>query len=178
MTAAGDETGARAGKPGRHEPDDRGPGGERGRGPVLVAVDFSDDSREAVAWASAEAERLGTGLTILHVVHDPASDPGFYRRLGEDWLRPMTDVATEMMDDFLAGVRADHPDLRKLASAEIRQVAGLPASRIVEVAAVIDAPLIVVGSRGRTGLPHILLGSVAERVVQLAAMPVVVVKQP
>ena len=55
-------------------------------------------------------------------------------------------------------------------------IAGLPAGRTVEVADSLGASMIVVGSRGRTGLPHILLGSVAERIVQTAAMPVVVVK--
>jgi len=154
------------------------PTASRGKGPLLVAVDFSDDSRAAVAWAGAEADRLGKALTILHVVHDPASSPGFYRQIGEDWLRPMADVAGEMMDEFLAEMQAAHPGLHALAAAEARQVTGLPAGRIVEVAKAVDAPLVVVGSRGRTGLPHILLGSVAERVVQLAPMPVVVVKRP
>jgi nucleotide-binding universal stress UspA family protein len=149
-----------------------------GEGPVLVAVDFSEDSRAAVAWAAIEADRLGARLLILHVVHDPASSPGFYRQIGEDWLRPMADVAGEMMDAFVAEMRAEHPSLTALSEAETRQVTGLPAGRIVETAEAVNAPLIVVGSRGRTGLPHILLGSVAERVVQLAPMPVVVVKRP
>lgn len=150
---------------------------EKGQGPVLVAVDFSEDSRAAVAWAGAEAGRLGVGLLILHVVHEPASSPGFYRPVDEDWLRPMADIAHEMMDTFVASMCTELPALKALAGAEIRLVTGLPAGRIIEVADAIGAPLIVVGSRGRTGLPHILLGSVAERVVQLAPMPVVVVKQ-
>ena len=54
---------------------------------------------------------------------------------------------------------------------------GLPPGRIVEVARELGADLVVVGSRGRTGLPHILLGSVAERVVQTAPVPVTVVKR-
>lgn len=149
-----------------------------GHGPLLVAVDFSADSREAVLWASQEATRWGRSLTILHVVHDPASSPGFYRQMKESWLRPMAEVAGEMMVDFLKAVREDHPELGPLANAEVRSVTGLPAGRIVEVATQIDAPLIVIGSRGLTGLPHILIGSVAERVVQLAPGPVVVVKQP
>jgi len=148
-----------------------------GQRPVLAAVDFSEDSREAVLWASSEAARLGARLVILHVVHDPASSPGFYQRVDSDWLQPMADVATEMMDAFLTEMRAEHPSLSALAGAEARLVTGIPAGRIVEVAKAIDACLVVVGSRGRTGLPHILIGSVAERVVQLAPMPVVVVKR-
>ena len=89
----------------------------------------------------------------------------------------MAEVARDMMDDFLKAVRADHPELGALANAEVKLVIGPPAGRIVEVATQIDTPLIVIGSRGLTGLPHILIGSVAERVVQLAPVPVVVVKQ-
>lgn len=147
-----------------------------GKGPVLVAVDFSADSREAVLWASHEAARWKRPLTILHVVHDPAASPGFYREIKETLPRPMADVARDMMDDFIKAMRADHPELGALGDAEVKLVIGLPAGRIVEVAAQIDTPLIVIGSRGLTGLPHILIGSVAERVVQLAPVPVVVVK--
>ncbi len=146
-------------------------------GPVLVAVDFSDDSRAALMWASREATRWDRSLTILHVVHDPAASPGFYNEVTETLPRPMAEVARDMMDDFLKAVRADHPELGALANAEVKLVIGLPAGRIVEVATQIDTPLIVIGSRGLTGLPHILIGSVAERVVQLAPVPVVVVKQ-
>jgi universal stress protein A len=146
--------------------------------PVLVAVDFSEDARAAVAWAANEAPRLGARLVILHVVHDPTASPGFYRRVGEDWLRPMVDVASEMMSEFIGEMREANPHLTALAGADVLQVNGLPAGRIVEVANQINARMIVVGSRGRSGLPHILLGSVAERVVQLASMPVVVVKGP
>jgi len=161
------------------EPTKRRGGGGNGdsQGTLLVAVDFSEDSLEAVLWASREAERLGFRLMILHIVHDPAASPGFYKRMDADWLRPMADVAEEMMDAFLKKARAEHPSLSALATAEAKMVTGLPAKRIVEVAIAINAHLIVVGSRGRTGLPHILLGSVAERVVQLAPMPVVVVKR-
>ena len=162
-----------------NRPEVRERGGANGdsQAPLLVAVDFSEDSREAVLWASREAECLGYRLMILHVVHDPASSPGFYQQMDVDWLRPMTDLAQEMMNVFLKEIRTKHPSLTALATAEAKLVTGLPASRIVEVAKAIHAPLIVIGSRGRTGLPHILLGSVSERVVQLAPMPIVVVKQ-
>ena len=144
--------------------------------PILCAVDFSADSRAALSWACRQAEMMETALVVLHVVHDPSSSPGFYRRIETDWLRPMTTVAKEMMEEFLAKAKAAEPDRAVLAAAESRLVSGLPAGRIVEVAAEIGADLIVVGSRGRTGLPHILLGSVAERVAQSSPLPVVVVK--
>jgi len=147
-------------------------------GPILCAVDFSADSRAALSWACRQAELMETALVVLHVVHDPASSPGFYRKIEGDWIHPMATVAKEMMDEFLAAARAAEPDRAKLASADSRLVSGLPAGRTVEMAEAIGAELIVVGSRGRTGLPHILLGSVAERVAQTSPVPVVVVKAP
>jgi nucleotide-binding universal stress UspA family protein len=147
-------------------------------GPILCAVDFSADSRAALLWASRQAALSDARIVLLHVVHDPASSPGFYRKLEGDWLRPMADVAEEMMGEFLEEMRAAHPDAAPMRALEARLVPGLPPGRIVEVAEEIGASLVVVGSRGRTGLPHILLGSVAERVVQTATMPVVVVKAP
>ena len=146
--------------------------------PVLVAVDFSEDSRLALIWAARQAQLEQAPLVILHVVHDPAASPGFYHKPDEDWLRPMTDVAAEMMDEFVDRAKAERPDLPALESASVRLVSGLPPGRIVEFAAAEDASIVVMGSRGHTGLAHVLLGSVAERVVQLSPAPVVVVKAP
>lgn len=146
-------------------------------GPILCAVDFSADSEAALLWACHQAALTGSALVLLHVVHDPAASPGFYRRPGGDWPRPLTEVAEEMLKEFLDKVRSAHPAQAALQSLETRIVPGLPPGRIVEVANEIDAALIVVGSRGRTGMPHVLLGSVAERVVQTAPMPVTVVKR-
>lgn len=147
-------------------------------GPILVAIDFSDDSRHALIWAARQAELEGARLVILHVVHDPAASPGFYHKPDTDWLRPMVVVADDMMENFIANAKSDHSDLPALAAAKTKLLPGLPAGRITEVAKKTGARLVVVGSRGRTGLKSILLGSVAERVVQISPVPVVVVKSP
>lgn len=147
-------------------------------GPVLVAVDFSADAAKAALWAARQAELLNVPLIVLHVVHDPAASPGFYRKPGDDYLRSMVDVAEEMMEEFLLELRAEHSDLQALNNAGTRLVSGLPAGRIAEIAAESGARIVVVGSRGRTGLRSILLGSVAERVAQISTVPVVIVKDP
>lgn len=144
--------------------------------PILCAVDFSKDSEVALLWAAGQADRAGARLVVLHVVHDPASSPGFYHQSGADRLRPMEDLAREKLAGFLADVRKRHPQAAGLGTVEPRLVTGLPPGRICEVAAEIDAGQVVVGSRGLTGLPHIMLGSVAERVAQMARAPVTVVK--
>ena len=145
-------------------------------GPVLVAVDFAPDSEAALLWAGDYADRVNAPLVVLHVVHDPADAPGYYKRSDQDLLRPMEDVAVEMLDRFLAGIATEHPHLSSLETAEKVLVKGIPATRILEVARKRGACLIVMGSRGRTGLPHLLLGSKAERVVQMSPIPVTIVK--
>ena len=145
-------------------------------GPVLVAVDFSKDSETALVWASRYANLTGVALIVLHVVHDPGEAPGYYRRSEGDALRPMEDVAREMMDEFIERARKDHPGVAAVATMDTKLVRGIPASRILEAAKSANVGLIVMGSRGRTGLPHLLLGSKAERVVQLSTIPVTIVK--
>jgi nucleotide-binding universal stress UspA family protein len=143
---------------------------------VLVAIDFSEDSREALLWAARYTVCNQAELIPLHVVHDPASSPGFYRKTNKSLLEPMQDIAEVMMQEFLADTAAAEPEYSFLATLEARYVPGLPPTRIVETAGLLDADLIVVGSRGRTGLPHRLVGSTSERVVELSSVPVVVVK--
>ena len=144
--------------------------------PVLVAVDFSEDSREAVLWASAFTDRVGGRLVVLHVVHDPADQPGYYRSVGMKPLQTMEQAAEDMLGSFVAQLKAEHPGLAALHTAEVKLLRGLPPGRITEAAELLHAKLIVIGSRGMTGLPHLLQGSVSERVVELANGPVVVIK--
>ena len=81
-----------------------------------------------------------------------------------------------MMDEFLEKIRDEHPDLIPLKNASPLLVIGTPVTRIIEIAKKENAKMIFVGSHGRTGLSHLLVGSKAERVVQLSPIPVVVVK--
>jgi nucleotide-binding universal stress UspA family protein len=143
---------------------------------ILVAVDFSADSEAAVVWASRYATLIGAELLILHVIHDPGEAPGYYRRSEKDALRPMEDVAKEMLEEFLETVQRKHSEVAEVKELKTGLVRGIPATRILEAAEKADAALIVMGSRGRTGLPHLLLGSKAERVVQMSPIPVTIVK--
>jgi len=144
--------------------------------PILVAIDFSNDSKAALRWACNYADLSGTRLVLLHIVHDHASSPGYYKPANEKQLKPMQETAEIMMAAFLEEVKTDTPGLAALDSAEIQFIKGLPPTRIVEVSELLKAGLVVMGSRGITGLPHKLLGSVAERVTELSKAPVVVVK--
>lgn len=157
------------------QPLEHAVGGHRS---TLAAVDFSDDSRAALLWACEFAACVGGKLVVLHVVHDPADQPGYYRNDQDKPLQPMEQAAEAMLENFLADLQRDHPELTALGSAEKMLLTGLPPGRIVEAAELLHAKLIVIGSRGMTGLPHLMQGSVSERVVELASGPVVVVKSP
>lgn len=144
---------------------------------ILVPIDFSSHSEAALVWAAEAARCFKAGVKVLHVVHDPESAPGYYAQTKrKKHLNRLEEAAEEMMEEFLETVRKKHPDSEELENLEEILVIGLPVSRILEVAAKTNAMMIVMGSLGRTGLGHLLLGSKAERVVQLSPIPVTVVK--
>ncbi len=144
---------------------------------ILVAVDFSACSKAALLWAATTADGLGVPLIILHVVHDPEAAPGYYARSGNlDHVRSMKEVAERLFADFMEATQADHGDLAALGAARTELVVGLPATRIIEVADRENVQQIVVGSQGRTGLRHLMIGSKAARVAQLSTVPVTIVK--
>jgi nucleotide-binding universal stress UspA family protein len=151
---------------------------EKNRVRLLVPVDFTHFSEEALVFASELAEKLGDQLLVLHVIHDPLEAPGFYAQKGKakKFLVTMEDAANEMMDEFLEKMRKRHPDNTPIKEAISLLVVGTPVTRIVEIAKKKKARMIIIGSHGRTGITNLFLGSKAERVVRLSPIPVTVVK--
>ena len=145
---------------------------------LLVPVDFTTFSEEALLFASELAEKLGAKLLVLHVIHDPLEAPGFYAHKGKmkKFLRSMEEAAEEMMDEFLKKMRNIHLEQAPIKKAIPLLVVGTPVTRIVEIAEKKQARMIIIGSHGRTGLSHLLVGSKAEQVVRLSPIPVTVVK--
>ena len=88
----------------------------------------------------------------------------------------MEDVASEMLDGFIQEIQEKNPGLAALNNLETMLVKGLPVNRILEIAGKLNSRMIVMGSQGRTGLSHIMLGSKAEQVVRLSPIPVTIVK--
>ena len=86
--------------------------------PVLAAVDFSEESRAALLWAARQAQLEGAPLLVLHVAHDSAENPGFYKTSDDGTLTPILDVAENMMQEFLQRTIADYPELTALATAQ------------------------------------------------------------
>ena len=146
--------------------------------PILVPVDFSEYSEAALLWGVEAARCYGAPLLVLHVIHDLAAAPGYYRKEESDTMVSMEERATEMLEEFLIQARQRHPQLSSIGRIRTKLTTGLPGSRILEVAEKVDARMIVMGSQGRTGLRQLMMGSKAERVVRMSEIPVVVVKGP
>ena len=145
-------------------------------GPILVPTDFSEHSRSALRWAARASKAFHTSVVLLHVVHDPAAPPPHYEHVSPGGhIRSLEEAAREQLDAFVTSL-ADDPELAGLPELDVRMVVGLPATRILEVAEALGAQLIVMGSRGLTGLARLMLGSKAQRVVQLSPIPVTIVK--
>lgn len=147
--------------------------------PILVPVDFSSCSEAAMLFAAHFASCVQAPLLVLHVVHEPGNEPGFYKSNGHGGVglrRPMEDVAGDMLAAFIEEVSGYVAAPRVLATVQKRLVTGLPAVRIQEVAVQEDAALIVMGTHGRTGLSRLKVGSVATVVAQHSCVPVTIVK--
>ena len=151
---------------------------QKDKNTLLVPIDFSSFSKAALVFASELAEKLGAQLLVLHVIHDPAEAPGFYAPKGKKkkFRQSMEEAAEDMMEKFLKNMRQAHPDQVPITEAVSLLVVGTPVTRIVEIAEKKQAGMIIIGSHGRTGLSHLLMGSKALRVVQLSPIPVTVVK--
>ena len=144
---------------------------------ILVPVDFSVFSEAAVLKACELASCMNLPVVVLHVVHDPSQLPGYYAKMAKKKnLVRIEDIAAEMFDEFMQTMINNNPDIACISEAKPMLVIGLPVSRILEIAERINASLIVMGSQGRTGLSHVMLGSKSEQVVRLSPIPVTIVK--
>lgn len=145
--------------------------------PILVSVDFSPHSERALLWGVDLAEVLKAPLVVLHIVRDPGETLGYYSvKGGKKQLKKREDVASDMLDQFMRKIIKKRPEETALEAADTSLVVGLPVNRVLETAEKIEARMIVMGSQGRTGLAHMLLGSNAENIVHLSPVPVTIVK--
>jgi nucleotide-binding universal stress UspA family protein len=142
---------------------------------ILVATDFSEPADAALAYGRAFARTFGATLYLLHVVDD------MYVRFGGD---AYAAVLPELQEDVerearqrLARITAEDA-LRSLTVEAVVITSGATAHAIVDYAEKENVQLIVVGTHGRGGVAHLLMGSVAERVVRTAHCPVLSVRRP
>lgn len=142
---------------------------------VLVATDFSEPSSVALVYGRELARTFAAKLHVLHVAASAISTPGleFYGASITELQSSIENAARRDLDALLTD--ADRQEAR--VETAIR-TAPRPAPAIVEYAETAGIDLIVIGTHGRGGLSHFLMGSVAERVVRTAPCPVLTVRHP
>ena len=160
---------------------------------ILVPIDYSEDARQALQWGASIAAKYGAKLLLLHVIPKaveeispsgpewitPLSPPAYYYegmapgsrgRSTEPIIIDLQEQAVAQLSDFA------HASLKDPVPMHVQVVVGRPAAEIVRVAREQRVDLIVMGTHGRTGLRHLLLGSVAEEVTRQAPCPVFTVR--
>lgn len=140
---------------------------EGGQG-VVVGVDGSEESTQAVAFAAAEADREGQELTVVYAIWEPDKwvDSG---ALTQSLTQRIEDEEQMVLSETVSGLREDYPDL---VVHRILDTKREPAEALVKAAA--GAKLLVVGSRGRGGFKRLLLGSTAHAVLTQLPCPTVI----
>jgi len=140
---------------------------------IFPPTDFSDYSKKAISDAFELARTFGATLSLLHVL-EPSPYLGEFTlpTMGEELLGDLERQASAALAQVL-------PEAQQAKIEVTRAVAiGSPAQKIVETAEAEHVDLIVMATHGRTGLSHLLIGSVAERVVRTAPCPVLTIRPP
>jgi nucleotide-binding universal stress UspA family protein len=141
---------------------------------ILVPTDFSERSSMALEYGQALAERFGASLHVLHVVEDPFI---LGATSSEIYVPDVPALRAELVTEAeaqLANLLRDRAGDPVRVTTEVR--VGHAAAVISGVAETTPCDLIVMGTHGRTGVAHMFLGSVAEKVVRTAPCPVLTIR--
>ena len=138
---------------------------------ILVPLDFSRGSIEALDYAVAVAKQFHAAIHLVHV--HPPDEASSVPRAGHLMLQSAQ--AIQFLREELTNIQRKHVEPFWPENCHVR--GGRPYQEIVELAREINADLIILSTRGRTGLKRVLLGSTAERVVRSAPCPVLVVRK-
>ncbi len=142
---------------------------------ILVPTDFSKNSENALRYAVAFADKFAAELHLLHVVQDLALFIPDTVAVSPIAAPPVDQLTAAVREGLLKVVREHGLEGRPVCP-EVRE--GVPFHEIIRYAKDKDVDLIVMGTHGRTGLAHVLLGSVTEKVVRKAPCPVLTVRHP
>jgi nucleotide-binding universal stress UspA family protein len=143
---------------------------------ILVAVDFSDASKAALALALALAEKVGAQVHVLHVLEYPIyMTPDLTVTVPGSPSQAYVAYARKQTAEMMQGLVAPHRESAVRFTEEI--IPGEPGAKILNSAKEGGFDLIVMGTHGRKGLKHLLLGSVAEWVVRNAPCPVLTTRE-
>jgi nucleotide-binding universal stress UspA family protein len=143
---------------------------------ILVATDFNEPSVAALNYGRELAHNFGAQLVVLHVIDDTlvgAVAPNGFVFPDPSLQNTMEAAARERLEELVSVA-----DLKLLHATSVVVTATSPAAAIVEYAKESDIDLIVIGTHGRGAIAHLVLGSVAERIVRVAPCPVLTVRHP
>jgi len=157
---------------------------------ILVPIDYSTDSQQALLWGMSLAEKYGSQLLFFHAIPKAidevfrqgigaSSPPAYYLQRMAAGNRPTggQPIIIDLVDKALAELQDfAHKHLKGPMPLESKVGVGKPAEEILRVARDEGVDLSVMGTHGRTGLRHLLLGSVAEEVTRHAPCPVFTVR--
>ena len=136
---------------------------------ILVPTDFSPCSQDAVRYAAVLAKRFGASISVLHVIETLS----YTLTESLQWVDLYAHVRT-LVEPMMDGLVRDLREQKFTAVGTLIQ--GVAYDEIVKKAKEESADLIVMGTHGRRGMRHLLMGSVAERVVRAAPCPVLTVR--
>ena len=139
---------------------------------ILAPTDFSDLSMQGLKSALELAQSFGAKLVLIHVVEPPPYpvEGLIPSPLGATLLDDLERQASQELARMLVDTQGSAVDVER------RVVVGIPYRKIVEVAEEEKADLLVVTTHGRTGLVHLVMGSVAEKIVRTAPCPVLTIR--
>jgi nucleotide-binding universal stress UspA family protein len=139
---------------------------------ILVATDFSDASKGAMRCARELAAKFGSTLHFINVVTDPLSLPW----ATEAFATPLDELVLQWQEQARLDLLAELP-VETRSTAVIVTPVGSPYAEIIQYATDGHIDLIVMGTHGRGAVGHLVLGSVAERVVRKAPCAVLTIRQ-
>lgn len=137
---------------------------------ILVAYDGSELSQRALAKAKELAGESNAKLEVVHVLHHPVVV------IGEAVVSPPRSYEAEYIQHAQSLIDQANREIAGLPNAKASLLQGQPADAVLDYAGQMGADLIVIGSRGLSGLNEWVLGSVSHHVVQHARIPVLVIK--
>jgi nucleotide-binding universal stress UspA family protein len=137
---------------------------------ILIPIDFSDYSDQALRWGVSLAQKYGAQLLLLHVIPEVLEEVSARESAGEQRVIDLTAKVEAQLHELA------RQGLKEGLAVHVRVADGEPADAILRMAHEQRVDLIVMGTHGRTGLSHLLLGSTAEAVVRAASCPVFTVR--
>ncbi len=139
---------------------------------ILVAVDFSEDSKKTLKYAFDFFRGCGVEMHIVHVIYDPLPEGSYIpHRSVDEMEKSVTDLTMEELKKFIS---------RKILNSDEKiepaVLSGTPYAELIKYAKKHEIELIVIGSQGMSRLEKMLLGNVTDKVVRKSPIPVMVYK--